>query len=249
MGMSDIRSRSDSDAGCSIRTPSPYQAVGRQTFISSRASSSRGFISGEVNRASLVPKGKVPPGPKKKDIQPLWERKTPSPEALSLIPLSALRKKDDEDVNSFEVVSICKTPKDAYMGMAEKGAEVCEKGALKVFHQAFYAGCYIGFGGQLSMNIAGGIAHMAKDDPGLQTFVFAALFPVNLLIILLTGGVLITGVSAIVPAAVLEGKAHWSNIPKYFAISWIGNLLGSLVFAYCIQYIDLNLDVADICLT
>merc|ERR1711977_728066 len=30
-----------------------------------------------------------------------------------------------------------------------------------------------------------------------------------------------------------------------FAISWIGNLLGSLVFAYCIQYIDLNMDIAD----
>jgi len=144
-----------------------------------------------------------------------------------------------------DCMSICKTPKDAYMGAAEKGAEVCQKGALKVFHQAFYAGCYIGFGGQLSMNIAGGIAHMAKDDPGISTFVFAALFPVNLLIILLTGGVLITGVSFIVPAAVLEGKAHWTNIPKYFTISWLGNLAGSLVFAYCIQYIDLNMDIAD----
>jgi formate/nitrite transporter len=95
------------------------------------------------------------------------------------------------------------------------------------------------------MNIAGGIAHMAKDDPGISTFVFAALFPVNLLIILLTGGVLITGVSCIVPAAVLEGKAHWTNIPKYFAISWLGNLCGALAFAFVIQYIDLNDDVAD----
>jgi formate/nitrite transporter len=156
------------------------------------------------------------------------------------------QKEQGTDAIMPEVVSLCKTPKDAYMGMAEKGAELCEKGALKVFHQAFYAGCYIGFGGQLSMNIAGGIAHMAKDDPGISTFVFAALFPVNLLIILLTGGVLITGVSAIVPCAVLEGKAHWTNIPKYFAISWLGNLCGSLVFAVGIQYIDLNLDVADI---
>jgi len=145
-----------------------------------------------------------------------------------------------------EVMSICKTPKDAYMAMAEKGADLCQRGALKAFHQAFYAGCYIGFGGQLSMNIAGGMAHMAKDDPGVSTFVFAALFPVNLLIILLTGGVLITGVSALVPCAVLEGKVHWTNIPKFFAISWIGNLLGSLVFAYCIQYIDLNIDIEGI---
>merc|ERR1719313_2126586 len=144
-----------------------------------------------------------------------------------------------------EVMSLCKGPKDAYMGMAEKGAELVQRGPIKAFHQAFYAGCYIGFGGQLSMNIAGGIAHMSQDDPGLLTFVFAALFPVNLLIILLSGGVLITGVSALVPIAVLEGKAHWINIPKYFTIAWIGNLLGSLVFAYAIQYIDLNHDVAE----
>jgi len=144
-----------------------------------------------------------------------------------------------------EVMSICKTPKDAYLAMADKGSQLCQGGACKCFHQAVYAGCYIGFGGQLSMNIAGGIAHMAKDDPGLGTFVFAALFPVNLLIILLSGGVLITGVSALVPIAVLEGKAHWMNIPKYFTIAWIGNLVGSLIFAYAIQYVDLNTDVDD----
>jgi formate/nitrite transporter len=97
----------------------------------------------------------------------------------------------------------------------------------------------------MSMVIAGGISHMAKDDPGLQTFVFAALFPVNLLIILLTGGVLITGASAIVPAAVLEGKAHWTKIPVIFAVSWLGNLLGAAVFAFLIHYVDLNADVSD----
>jgi len=144
-----------------------------------------------------------------------------------------------------EVVSLVKGPKEAYMALADKGAELCQKSIFKVFHQAFYAGCYIGFGAQLSMTVAGGIAHMAKDDPGLQTFVFAALFPVNLLLILLTGGVLITGVSAIVPAAVLEGKAHWTKIPVMFAVSWLGNLLGSVVFALLIYYVDLSADVSD----
>jgi len=145
-----------------------------------------------------------------------------------------------------ELVSLCKAPKDGYMGMAEAGAAVCARGGLKVFHASFYAGCYIGFGAQLSMKIAGSTAHMAKDDPGITAFVFAALFPVLLFLILMTGGLLYTGVTAVVPMAVLEGKAHWINIPKYFVISWLGNLAGCLLFACCIQFCDLSTDVADL---
>jgi formate transporter len=139
-----------------------------------------------------------------------------------------------------EVVSLVKGPKEAYEAMADKGAELCKKSLGKVFHQSFYAGCYIGFGGMLSMVVAGGVANAAENDPGIQTFVFAALFPVNLLLILLTGGVLITGAAAIVPAAVLEGKADWKNIPKIWTVAWIGNLLGSLVFAFLVHYCDMN---------
>jgi len=139
-----------------------------------------------------------------------------------------------------DVVSLCKGPKEAYEGFVDKGAELARKPVLKVFHQSFYAGCYIGFGGMLSMVVSGGIADASSDNPGLGTFVFAALFPVNLLIILLTGGVLFTGGSAIVPAAVYEGKAHWTAIPKVFAVSWLGNISGALVFALLLQYCDMN---------
>jgi len=113
---------------------------------------------------------------------------------------------------------------------------------LKVFMQSAFAGCYIGFGVQLSMTIVGGIANMTKDDPGVSKFVFAALFPVLLFLILMSGALLYTGVTAIVPMAVIEGKAHWINIPKYFAISWLGNLVGCLVFVACIQYCEMNED-------
>jgi len=80
----------------------------------------------------------------------------------------------------------------------------------------------------------------AQNNPTVQSFVFAALFPVNLLIIILTGGVLFTGVSAIVPAAVLERKAHWIHIPKLLAVSWIGNLIGCVIFALLVHCCDMN---------
>jgi formate/nitrite transporter len=139
-----------------------------------------------------------------------------------------------------EVVAICKGPKEAYEGMVDKGVELGNKSSIKIFHQSLYAGFYIGFGGMLSMVVAGGLDEAAKDNPTIQTFVFAALFPVNLLIILLTGACLITGTSATVPAAVYEKKLHWMHIPRTFAISWLGNLIGGIIFAAVITYCDMN---------
>jgi formate/nitrite transporter len=139
-----------------------------------------------------------------------------------------------------EVVSIVKGPKEAYEGMVDKGVELANKSAIKIFHQSLYAGFYIGFGGMLSMVVAGGLEEAAKDNPTIQTFVFAALFPVNLLIILLTGGCLITGTAATVAAAVFEKKLSPIQIPRTFGISWCGNLIGGVIFAAVVTYCDMN---------
>jgi formate/nitrite transporter FocA (FNT family) len=82
------------------------------------------------------------------------------------------------------VYSVCLPPNEAYMKVVQKGVDTKNAPWYKCFHQAFVGGCYIGFGGLLSMVIGG---QMPTADPGMQTFVFAALFPVNLLLILLTG--------------------------------------------------------------
>merc|ERR1740138_992513 len=102
--------------------------------------------------------------------------------------------------------------------------------------QSFYAGCYIGFGAQLAATISGNMKGFTADNPSLESIVFAALFPVNLLLILLTGGILFTGTSASCPAAFFEGKASLKNCARCLAISWAGNVLGSCVFAYFILY-------------
>ena len=137
-------------------------------------------------------------------------------------------------------MSLVKGPKEAYEAMVDKGVEQAAKSLIKLFHQAFYAGMYIGFGGMLAMVVAGGLDDAAKTNPTIQTFVFAALFPVNLLLIILSGGVLITGTSAVVPAAVFEGKTHWIHIPRTFVVSWLGNMAGSVIFALFMEYCDLN---------
>lgn len=134
------------------------------------------------------------------------------------------------------MVSVCLPPKDAYFKVVQKGEDAAKASWIKIFHQSYVGGCYIGFGGLLSMVIAG---QLPSADPGVVKFVFAALFPVNLLLILLTGGSLFTGNTCAMPAAVYEGKANWLDAVRCLAISWVGNFLACIIFAFLVEYAEL----------
>lgn len=132
-----------------------------------------------------------------------------------------------------------KSPKEAYLGMAEKGAANAKLPLLKTLHQSIMGGCYVGFGGLLSTVVAGNCAGVARDNPGLQRFIFAALFPMNLLLILMTGGQLFTGNSAAVPAALFEGLVDSRDLARSWAVSYAGNWIGCGLFAWLASYTGL----------
>lgn len=137
-------------------------------------------------------------------------------------------------------MSVVKGPKEAYLTLAEKGSLCCQETSLKVFGQSFIAGCYIGFGALLAVAISGNMAGATEENPGLKKLLFAFLFPVNLVLIILTGGILFTGTSAAAPAAFYEGKARIIDVARVLALSWWGNVLGSAVFAFFTVWCDLH---------
>jgi formate/nitrite transporter FocA (FNT family) len=110
---------------------------------------------------------------------------------------------------------------------------------LKILHQSILGGCYVGFGGLLALSVAGNMAGTMFSNPGIVKMTFAALFPVNLLLIVMTGGQLFTGNSGTCAAAKLEGmidsKEMWTNL----AISLTGNVIGCGLFAYVAMYCGL----------
>jgi len=123
--------------------------------------------------------------------------------------------------------------------MAEKGRDNAMMPVSKILHQSIMGGCYVGFGGLLSTIVAGGASGVARDNPSLQKFIFAALFPVNLLLILMSGGQLFTGNSAAVPAALYEGLVGVEDLVKSWVVSYIGNIIGCGAFAYAAKYTGL----------
>jgi len=136
-------------------------------------------------------------------------------------------------------VATVKTPKETYIGMAEKGRDNAKMSAMKIMHQSIMGGCYVGFGGLLSTMVAGSVPGIASSNPGLQKFIFAALFPVNLLLILMSGGQLFTGNSAAVPAALYEGLVGVEDLVKSWVLSYIGNIIGCGAFAFAAKYTGL----------
>ncbi|CAE7462336.1 fdhC [Symbiodinium necroappetens] len=137
------------------------------------------------------------------------------------------------------MTSLVKGPKEAYLVLAEKGRLMVRESSLKFFGQCVMAGCYIGFGAHLAVVISGAMPGITDENPGLKKLIFAYLFPVNLVLITLTGGVLYTGTAVATPAAFFERKASLLDVLRCLVLSWVGNLLGSLVFAGFILWCDL----------
>mmetsp|Transcript_5998 Transcript_5998/g.17934 ORF Transcript_5998/g.17934 Transcript_5998/m.17934 type:complete len:306 (-) Transcript_5998:120-1037(-) len=133
-------------------------------------------------------------------------------------------------------VASVKTPPEAYRSLAEKGAANAKLDPLKILHQSIMGGCYVGFGGLLSTMVAGNVPGIAASNPGLQKLLFAALFPMNLLLILNTGGQLFTGNAAAVPAALYEGLVTFPLLVQSWLLSFVGNMIGCAGFALAANY-------------
>lgn len=122
---------------------------------------------------------------------------------------------------------------------AEKGKSNADMHWAKIFHQSILGGAYVGFGGLLALSVAGNMSGIVFSNPGLVKFTFAALFPVNLLLIIMTGGQLFTGNSATCTAAKWEGMLGYGGLAKNLSISLLGNIVGCAAFALTANYVGL----------
>ncbi|MDD2473237.1 MULTISPECIES: formate/nitrite transporter family protein [unclassified Methanoculleus] len=104
------------------------------------------------------------------------------------------------------------------------------------------SGAYIAMGGALATVCSTGI--MASDaamrfgfaSPGVAQLVLGAVFPVGLIITVLTGAELFTGDAMLAPMAAFIHKVSWAGVLNLWLWVYIGNLIGSLIFAYIMAY-------------
>jgi formate/nitrite transporter len=104
--------------------------------------------------------------------------------------------------------------------------------------RGFMSGAYIAMGGALATVCSTGI--MATDaalrygtaSAGFSQLILGAVFPVGLIITVLTGAELFTGDAMLAPMAAFIHKVSWMQVLNLWVFVYIGNLIGSIFWAY-----------------
>jgi formate/nitrite transporter len=108
--------------------------------------------------------------------------------------------------------------------------------------RGFMSGAYIAMGAALATVCSTGI--MATDvamrygtaSAGFSQLILGAVFPVGLIITVLTGAELFTGDAMLAPMAAFIHKISWMEVMNLWIFVYIGNFIGSVVFAYICAY-------------
>ncbi|MBR1993913.1 MAG: formate/nitrite transporter family protein [Firmicutes bacterium] len=111
-----------------------------------------------------------------------------------------------------------------------------------IFLLAILAGAYIAIGGFASTMAS----YNLTSDPatfGLGRLVSGCVFPVGLMMVVLCGAELFTG-NCLMVTGVADKKIRLGGMFRNWAIVYIGNLIGALIFAYFVFYTD-SLDASN----
>ncbi len=100
--------------------------------------------------------------------------------------------------------------------------------------RGFMAGAYIAMGGALATVCSTGVATFL--GAGFGKLILGAVFPVGLITIVLTGAELFTGDAMLAPMAAFIHKVSWASVVNLWIWVYIGNLIGSIVYAYIMAY-------------
>lgn len=143
------------------------------------------------------------------------------------------------DIGKTQYTTSVKAPRDTYFAFVEKGQANAQLSKLDIFFQSVLGGAYVGFGCLLSLIVAGNCGGIAAQNPGIIKLIFAALFPVNLILVLTTGAQLFSGNSATAPAAYLEGLIDKRDVGRSLGMSLLGNIVGCAFMAWAATYTGL----------
>ena len=101
---------------------------------------------------------------------------------------------------------------------------------------SFLAGAYISFGALLAEVATSGMAD-AGIPLGLEKFVFGAVFPLGLILVVLAGSELFTGNIMYMTIGVLQKTASLKGLLKNWTFTWVFNFAGALLIAFVIAYL------------
>jgi formate/nitrite transporter len=103
--------------------------------------------------------------------------------------------------------------------------------------KSFLAGIYLSFGGLFLLTVGGGSVPLLQSfGPGIHKMVQAAVFPIGLILVVITGADLFTSNTMVLVVSTLHKKTTWINLLISWGVSFCGNFAGCLFFQYIFVY-------------
>lgn len=102
--------------------------------------------------------------------------------------------------------------------------------------KSFLGGVYLSLGGLFLLVIAGGSPGLKTNYPGLQKALGAAVFPIGLVIIVITGLELCTSNMMVLVISTLQRRTKLWDLAKSWVVSFLGNLAGSMFVGGVLVY-------------
>ena len=97
--------------------------------------------------------------------------------------------------------------------------------------RAVLGGAFLGLGGLLATVVAGGAVELGESNPGLQKFVFGAVFPLGFIAVVLTGADLFTSNCATFLVAWYRRSLGAAAVLRRWTLSYLGNFAGAVAAA------------------
>ena len=128
-----------------------------------------------------------------------------------------------------------KSPVDTAKAISNTAGAKNSANIVNVILLSFLAGAYIAFGGLLAEIASAGML-TAGAPVGLEKFVFGAVFPVGLMIVVIAGSELFTGNVMFMTLGLLDGTTSVGGLAKNWVLSWVFNFVGALFVAFVLAY-------------
>ena len=91
------------------------------------------------------------------------------------------------------------------------------------------AGAYVGISAALMMMVMTGVEPIL--GAGFTRLIGGSVFPLGVILTILTGAELFTGDAMLVPMAAFRQKTAWGTVIRLWGLVWAGNVAGALFFA------------------
>lgn len=98
-------------------------------------------------------------------------------------------------------------------------------------------GAFIAMGGLLSFYIAFGSPTLTEGAPGFLRLMQGIPFPLGLILIVLVGGELVTGNTAILFTGARKGLIPWRYLGANWLMTWLTNFAGAVLFCYFLVHL------------